>query len=106
MAEQSELIYISFMKHFFSAYISRNLWFTIFSAVAIALLVTSFIVPPMGIIDSSVLLASSEMFAFAALGTVIKAIDKGMDAKIRKGDTTVIVGDLVPERDGLEEQMD
>lgn len=94
------------MRHFFSSYVAKNVWFAVFSAVAIALLIASFLVPPMGVIDSSVIIATSEIFAFAALGTVIKAIDKGIDAKVQKGDTVVMVGDLTPSHDRPEEQLD
>ena len=81
-------------KKFFKTYIAHNLWFYIFSAVAMGLLIASFIVPPAGMIDPSVLAATGEIFAFAALGAVIKAIDKGVDAKVQRGDTTLVVGDL------------
>ena len=73
---------------------AHNLWFLIFSIVAVGLLIASFIVPPTGVIDPSVLAATGELFAFAALGTVIKAIDKGVDAKVQRGNTTLVVGDL------------
>lgn len=81
------------MKGFWREYCSKNLWFKVLSGFAILLLIASFIVPPMGVIDSSVLIATSEIFAFAALGTVVKAIDEGKTAKIRKGDTELSVGD-------------
>lgn len=86
--------------------ISGNTWFYIFSIAAIGLLVASFIVPPTGVIDPSVLGATGEIFAFAALGAVIKAIDKGVDAKVQRGNTTLVVGDL-NEKEGLllEEQQ-
>lgn len=70
----------------------KNPWFSVFSAASIGLLVASFIVPPTGVIDPSVLAATGELFAFTALGTVLKAIDKGVDAKVTKGDTTLSVG--------------
>lgn len=73
----------------------RNLWFYIFSITAVGLLIASFILPPMGVIDPSVLAATGEIFAFAALGAVVKAIDKGVDAKVTKGDTTLTVGDNI-----------
>ena len=43
--------------------------------------------PPMGVIDGSVLTAVGEIFGFAALTTVWHAIDKGIDAKITHGST-------------------
>jgi hypothetical protein len=82
------------MAQFFKTYISHNLWFYIFSGVAMGLVIASFIVPPTGVIDPSVLAATGEIFAFAALGAVIKAIDKGVDAKVQRGNTTLVVGDL------------
>lgn len=82
------------MAEFVKKYISNNTWFYIFSVVAMGLLIASFIVPPTGVIDPSVLAATGEIFAFAALGAVVKAIDKGVDAKVQKGNTTLTVGDL------------
>ena len=81
-------------KKFFKTYIAHNLWFYIFSGVAMGLIIASFIVPPTGVVDPSVLAATGEIFAFAALGAVIKAIDKGVDAKVQRGNTTLVVGDL------------
>ena len=72
----------------------HNGWFIFFSLVAIILIIASWFVPPMAVIDSSVLAAVGEIFAFAALGTVIKAIDKGVDAKIQHKDTSLTIGDL------------
>lgn len=76
------------------AFLRENVWFAIFSIVAITLLVASFLVPPMGIIDDSVLKGVAEIFGFAALGTVMRAIEKGIDAKIKHGNTEVTIGDL------------
>lgn len=71
-----------------------NMYFHFFSIVAVVLLVTSFFIPPISLIDSSVFIAVSELFAFAALGTVIKAIDKGVDAKVQHNNTSLTIGDL------------
>lgn len=72
----------------------HNGWFIFFSLVAIGLIIGSFFVPPMGVIDGSVLAAVGEIFAFAALGTVIKAIDKGVDAQVQHNNTTLTIGDI------------
>lgn len=72
----------------------HNFWFVFFSLVAVGLIVASFIVPPTGIIEPSVLAAVGELFGFSALGTVVKAIDKGVDAKVQHRDTSVTIGDL------------
>lgn len=82
------------MKEIICEYVLKNLWFKILSLIAICLIIASFIVPPLGVINSSVLAAVGEIFAFAALGTVIKAIDNGVDAKVEHNGTTVTVGDL------------
>ena len=69
-----------------------NVWFYVLAGIAITLLIASWIWPPTAVIDGSVLVATSEIFAFAALGTVIKAIDKGHTAKIKHGETELSIG--------------
>lgn len=63
--------------------------FFICLGVSIALLVASFLVPPMGEIHPSILKGVGELFGFAALSTVLIAIDRGVDAKVSKGDVSV-----------------
>lgn len=82
----------------------HNGWFIFFSLVAVGLIVASFIVPPTGIIEPSVLAAVGELFAFAALGTVIKAIDKGVDAKVEHNGTSLTVGDLNKDKNNGNEE--
>ena len=72
--------------------ILHNLYFKLFSFFAIALIIASFLVPPMGLIEPSVLAAVGELFGFASLGTVIKAIDKGTTATVTHNNTSVTVG--------------
>lgn len=74
----------------------RDIWFYILSTTAIGLIIASFVVPPTGVIDPSVLAATGEVFAFAALGTVIHAIDAGIDAKVTHNNTTVEVSNPDP----------
>lgn len=71
--------------------------FYLITSVAAALLTASFIVPPTGVIDSSVLAASGELFAFSSLTIILIAIDKGIDAKVQHNDTTITI-------DGKEEE--
>lgn len=71
----------------------HNLWFIVLSTISVGLLIGSFFVPPLGVIEPSVLEAVAEIFAFAALGTVYKAIDKGSRAKITHGSTNLILND-------------
>lgn len=74
--------------------VKTSKWFHIFSFVAIALIITSFILPPSGEIHPSILAAVGELFAFAALGALNRAIDKGLDAKVKHNNTEVTVGNL------------
>lgn len=69
--------------------LSHDIWFHIFSLTSIGLILTSFFIPPTGIIDSSVFMAVGEIFAFAALWEIHIAIKKGMDAKISHNNTTI-----------------
>lgn len=61
---------------------------------AIGLFVASFLVPPTGEINPSVLKAGSLIFAFAALFEVREAIAEGLGVKLTHGQTTVVVQDL------------
>lgn len=66
-----------------------NWCFAILSFISVAMLIASFLCPPMGVIDGSVLTAVGEIFAFTALGTVYKAIVSGMDAKFKRNGTEI-----------------
>lgn len=66
-----------------------DIWFHIFASLSIFLIITSFFIPPTGVIDSSVFVATGELFAFAALWEVHIAIKKGVDAKIQHNNTTI-----------------
>lgn len=68
-----------------------NWWFYTLAGIAILLIIASFIVPPLGYLEPTVLAGVGEIFAFAALGTVIKAIDQGRTASITHGNTTIEV---------------
>lgn len=59
------------------------------TAVAVALIIGSFFVPPTGVIDGSVLAGAGELFAFAALFFAWEAVDRGIDAKITHGNTEI-----------------
>ncbi len=74
--------------------IDHNYWFWTLMIVAIALIIAAFIVPPTAVIDGSVLAAVGELAGFGAIGTVIKAMDKAVDARVRHSDTEVTVADL------------
>lgn len=59
--------------------------------MAVGLLIASFALPPLGIIDESVISAAWVIFSFAALTIIGYAIERGADATIRKGDVEVSV---------------
>ena len=67
------------------------LW--LFSLTAIGLFIASFLVPPMGEIDPSVLKAGGIIFAFAALAEAREAIIEGLGVKVTHGTTTIEVKD-------------
>lgn len=79
------------MKKFYSDYLKTNLPFWVCLLVAIILLVGSWFVPPMAVIDGSVLAGVGELFAFGALGAVYEAIRKGTPASVQHGNTTISV---------------
>lgn len=57
---------------------------------SLVLIVGGFLVPPIGVIDGSVLTAVGEIFGFAALGSLPKVL-KAHNAKITHGDMTIEV---------------
>lgn len=61
----------------------EDLWLKILTITSIILIVSSFIVPPLGIIDGSVLAAVGELTGLAALWEFSKAIKKNINAKVR-----------------------
>lgn len=79
------------MREFYRNYLSDNTFFWVFSGIGLLLIIVAFFIPPAAHIDSSVLIAVGEINGFAALGAVIKAVDKGVDATFQKGDTSLTI---------------
>ena len=69
--------------------IIADIGFHILTTVSIILIIASFFVPPLGIIDPSVMAGVGELFAFAALWELHVAVRKGLDAKISHHDTSI-----------------
>lgn len=69
--------------------VEKNWAFWICLIVSILLILGGAFTPPPFVIDSSIFIATGEMFAFASLWAFYKAIDKGVDTRIRKGDTEI-----------------
>ena len=74
------------MKRFFDAYVKWNIPFFILGGVSLLLLIISWIAPPPMQVHESVLQAVAEIFGFAALWTVVLAVEKGTAASLKKGD--------------------
>lgn len=72
----------------------KNPAFWVCLSLSIGLIVAGFCVPPHGEIDGSVLTACGILFGFATLEVVHIAIRKGVDAKVKHGQTEVTLGDL------------
>jgi len=76
----------------------KNPAFWVCLTITVGLFVAGFCVPPQGEIDGSILMAGGILFAFATLETVHIAIKKGVDAKVKHGNTELTVGDLNREK--------
>lgn len=79
------------MNEIFDKCVIHNIYFSILTFIAVCLIIASFIVPPTGVIDPSVLAGTGELFAFAALGSVYKAMDKDKAISMTHGDTTITI---------------
>ena len=79
------------MREFYKNYLKSNLFFWLFSSIGVILIIAAFILPPLSVIDNSVLIAVGEINGFIALGAVIKSIDKGRSASIRHNNTELTI---------------
>ena len=57
--------------------------------ISVLLIIAGFLLPPMGVIDGSVLTAVGELLLFPVIIYGFRAIELGLEVKIQKGDTTV-----------------
>ena len=76
------------------------LW--LLTGISAGLLIASFIVPPTGVIDPSVLRGAGMLFGFAALFVAREAFLEGMGIKLTHGETTIEIKD----QDGKDETTD
>lgn len=79
------------MREFYKNYLKDNTFFWIFSIIGLLLIIIAFFIPPAAQIHQSVLIAVGEINGFIALGAVIKAIDKGVDATFQHNNTSVTI---------------
>ena len=70
---------------------AHKIIFYICLVATVALLVAGFIVPPMGVIDPSVLTGSGILLGFATIGQVPYIIEKGRTATIKHGQTEISI---------------
>lgn len=91
------------MKEFYTQYMLHNLPFHILTGIAIALIIISFILPPTGEIDPSVLQGVGEIFGFLSLYTILIAIEKGTGASFKKGDIEL---EIQEEHDHKEKEVE
>ena len=75
---------------------TRSFWlsrltFIVCFFVSVGLIIGGFFVPPMGIIDGSVLTAVGELLLFPTLLYAFRALELGMKVKFQKGDTSIEV---------------
>lgn len=73
---------------------TRTFWlsrftFVICFFVSVGLIVGGFFVPPMGIIDGSVLTATGELLLFPTLLYAFRALELGYKVKFQKGETSI-----------------
>lgn len=90
------------MKHFWNAYLRQNIAFFILGGVSLILLIVSWIAPPPMQVHESVIQAVAEIFAFAALWTIVIAIEKGVGASFRKGDVELEIQEPHEEKEAEE----
>ena len=57
--------------------------------ISVILLIAGFLLPPMGVIDGSVLSAVGELLLFPVVIYAFRAIELGLEVKIQKGDTSL-----------------
>ena len=92
------------MREFYKNYLQSNLFFWLFSGIGLLLIIIAFFIPPTAYIDQSVLIAVGEINGFAALGAVIKAIDKGSSATFHHNGTELTINSNEDEEEGDEEE--
>ena len=72
-------------------YLLSRITFAVCFFVSVGLIVGGFFVPPMGIIDGSILKAVGELLLFPTLLYGYRAIELGLTIKFEKGDTSVVI---------------
>lgn len=76
------------LTRFFGDRFHKNV-FLLCLITSVGLIIASFFIPPLAVVDGSVLAAVGELFGFAALAEVAAAIERGHSASISHGNTTI-----------------
>lgn len=71
---------------------SIALW--VCTGCSLGLFIASFIVPPTGVIDPTVLKGGAEILGFAALFLIREAVMEGLGVKMTHGNTSIEIHDL------------
>ena len=88
------------MSKFFKNFTKSNkIAFWVCLAISVTLITVSFLLPPTGKIDPSVLRGVGEIFAFAVLYTVIEALQRGTDVNFHKGDIDITLNNPDSDKD-------
>lgn len=67
----------------------NSFWLKFLTISSVILIAVSFVIPPIGEINSSVLAAVGELEIFGVLWIIYRAIEKGTGAHLSKGNITV-----------------
>ena len=70
-------------------YLLSRVTFAVCFFVSVGLIVGGFFVPPMGVIDGSILTAVGELLLFPTLLYGFRAIELGLTIRFEKGDTSI-----------------
>ena len=70
-------------------FILSRITFAVCFFVSVGLIIAGFFVPPMGVIDGSVLTAIGVLLLFPTLLYAYRALELGLSVKFQKGDTSV-----------------
>lgn len=73
------------------SFLLSRLTFVICFFVSVGLIIGGFFVPPMGVIDGSVLTAVGELLLFPTLLYGFRAVELGMRVKFQKGEASISI---------------
>lgn len=88
-------------KYFHNGDLLWKVSFCVSQVISVILLIASFCVPPMGVIDPSIFAGIGELFAFPALYSFYNIILSGRAATLKRGDMEIIVNEINNEKDDV-----